>query len=136
MSPTDSDRDVPPPPLDPARIAAPDDLSVRIDGGAVFVTGVLDASTSHLLLAAIEYLQAAGRAEIRVDLAQVRRIESEGIRMLFDRQNALADTGGELRILAPTALLPRLALCRVEPTTGVDEANDTFVGERRRSSPG
>ena len=116
MSPEDSDRDLPPRLRCRAPSTDPDDLSVRIDGGAVFVAGDLDASTCHLLLAAIEYVQAAGRDQIRVDLGEVRRIESEGIRVLFDRQNALADAGGELRILAPTPLLPRLALCRVEPS--------------------
>ncbi len=114
MIPKNVDRGLPPL-LSRVPGAEPDDLTVRIDGGAVFVTGDLDASTSHLLLAAIEYMQAAGRDEIRVDLGEVRRIESEGIRVLFDRQHALADAGGELRILAPTPLLPRLALCRVEP---------------------
>ena len=122
MGPADSDRDFPPPTVDRAVSTAPDDLSVRIDGGVVFVTGVLDASTSHLLLAAIEYLQTAGRAAIRVDLAQVSRIESEGIRVLFDQQTALTDAGGDLRIIAPPALLPRLVLCRVEIAT---RANDT-----------
>lgn len=129
MSLADSDRDVPPAAVGRARSAAPDDLSVRIDGDVIFVVGVLDASTSHLLLAAIEYLQAAGHAKIRVDLAEVRRIESEGIRVLFDRQNALADAGGDLRILAPPALLPRLILCRVERSTRAG----TIVNRRQRS---
>jgi anti-anti-sigma factor len=132
MSLADSHRGVPPPAVSRARSATPDDLSVRIEAGAVFVRGVIDASTSHLLLAAIDYLQAAGRTEIRVDLAEVRRIESEGIRVLFDRQNALADAGGDLRILAPPALLPRLILCRVERST----RSGTVVNQRQRFAPG
>jgi anti-anti-sigma factor len=132
MSPAEFDPDVPPSALRRVHSCAPDDLSVRIDAGAVFVHGVLDASTSHLLLAAIEYLQAAGRTEIRVDLAAVRRIESEGIRVLFDRQNALTDAGGDLRILAPPALLPRLALCRVEGST----RGGTMTDRRQPSAPG
>jgi anti-anti-sigma regulatory factor len=130
MRPTDSDRDVPFPLIDSARSAAPDDLSVRIDGATVFVTGVLAASTSLLLSAAVEYLQTTGLVDLQVDLSQVSRIESEGIRVLFDRQRALADVGGELRILAPPTLVPRLVLCRVELTT---RGGDT--GGRQRSHP-
>jgi anti-anti-sigma factor len=114
MSPTDSAHDVPPLLIEGARSDGSSDLSVRIDGATIFVIGVLDAATSHLLLAAVEYLQATGRVELQVDLGEVPRIDSEGIRVLFDLQQALADVGGQLRILAPPTLIPRLVLCRVE----------------------
>jgi anti-anti-sigma factor len=127
MSPTDSARDVPPLLLSGARSSAPGDLSVRIDGATIFVIGVLDAATSHLLLAAVEYLQATGRVELQVELSEVPRIDSEGIRVLFDLQQALADVGGQLRILAPPTLIPRLVLCRVEVSPR--------AGGRQRSQP-
>lgn len=120
MSPPDSDRDVPPPAsdlasLDHASSTALDELAVRVDGDDIHVAGVLDAANSNLLLASIEYLQSVGRTDIRVDLAGVNWIGNQAIRMLFDRQNALHDTGGELRLFVADTLRPRLALCRLEP---------------------
>lgn len=121
MSPADSERDVPPSRRNRARSVLPDELAVRIDGDDVYVDGVLDAANSNLLLASIEYLQSSGRTDIRVDLAGVDRIENEGVRVLFDGQNALADAGGELHLFVPDALRPRLALCQIEPATSSDD---------------
>jgi anti-anti-sigma regulatory factor len=90
MTPPDCNRDLPLPALDGGRTARPDEFPVSIDGAAVHVTGVLDASTGSLLLAAIQYLQSQGRTGITVDLTDVQRLESEGIRVLFDRRDAHA----------------------------------------------
>lgn len=115
MSPPDSDSDLPPDASNDAPSTALDELAVRIDGDDIYVGGVLDAANSNLLLASIEYLQSVGRTDIRVDLAGVNWIGNQAIRMLFDRQNALQDAGGELHLFVADTLRPRLALCRLEP---------------------
>ena len=133
MGPPDSEREVPRPRLNRAVSSLSDERAVRIDGDDVFVDGVLDAANSNLLLASIEYLQSAGRTDIRVDLAGVDRIENEGIRVLFDGQNALADAGGQLHLFVPDALRPRLALCRVETSaTSSPAPGPTEPGASRR----
>jgi anti-anti-sigma regulatory factor len=96
----------------PSPIAA---LALRAVGDTVYAQGILDADTSARLINRLDQLQRAGCSHIRLDLARVVRIDSEAIRALFDRQHALTEAGGDLQLIVPTALRPRLLLCRVEP---------------------
>lgn len=71
------------------------------------VAGELDASTAGDLRALVEAARDE-RTTLLLDLADVRFIDSSGLRVLLDASRAAADTGWSFVIVRPSSMVQRL----------------------------
>ena len=83
----------------------PDDLlAITSDGSRISATGEVDAHTAPTLAAAIKR---AGTT-VSLDLSGIEFVDSSGLRVLIDEHQRLADAGGALTIVSPSAVVTRL----------------------------
>lgn len=83
----------------------PDDLlTVEASDDTLRAVGEIDAHTAPTLTHAID----DAAPTVRLDLSGVDFVDSSGLRVLVDAHQRLADQGGGLTIVAPSAAVTRL----------------------------
>jgi anti-anti-sigma factor len=83
----------------------------RVARTVIHVTGELDVATSGLLAAAIARAMEArneGRADLVVDLAQVRFIDASGVNVLIQAASRARSADGTLVLRSPSRAVRRM----------------------------
>ena len=98
-------------------------LSESGDESTVAVKGEVDLTTAPLLDAELTRLGEAGQRHIRVDLRDVRFLDSQGIKVLVDAHKRLSMIGGSLSLFHPPRPVRRvLEVTGVERFLPIDES--------------